>query len=188
MFFSAKADDYDYTVHNSSGIVGIDKEGKRHLISEEEYQKAHPEHSTVGCKECIFVSDKQNIFVFNIDRQLKQTAGYDPVFVGKFTMPRWVGHSGFYLFKCKRCHQVCVDYVHGNNPRIGCSFCEFGHYLNPIDHAEILKREGYNFTEKDVEYYKKYIKQPSLAKFIFVRISILCVLAVIFYLMVRILS
>lgn len=104
--------DFDYTIIDPKGIKGM-KDGMEYPITEDEWQKAHPEHKDTGCTECTFVQDQETLFTFFVARELKEKVGKRPVFVGKFTMPKWVGHSGFYVFRCKECNEVSVDYPHG---------------------------------------------------------------------------
>lgn len=101
--------DYDYLITDSNGTRKV-KDGIEYPATEDDLPKKHQDS---GCTECTFVGDRETILAFMVDRQLKQTVEYDPVFVGKFTMPQQVGHSGFYLFKCKECGVVCTDYPHG---------------------------------------------------------------------------
>ena len=54
------------------------------------------------CPDCTFAADSSNLLLYFLSRKMRASAGKKPVFVGKFTMPGWVGHSGFYLFKCAR--------------------------------------------------------------------------------------
>lgn len=101
--------DYDYLITDSNGTRKV-KNGVEYPAGEDDLPK---EHKNSGCTECTFVSDKETILVFKVDRQLKKTVNHIPIFVGNFTMPQWVGHSGFYLFKCKECRVVCSDSPHG---------------------------------------------------------------------------
>ena len=105
-------------------------------------------HQNSGCAECVFASDKKTLLIFMVDRKIRQAAGYDPIFVGKFTMPGWVGHSRFYLFKCWECNVVCVDYPHGYTSRgciyLRCDNCLSQLVINPDKGwgEEIYAREG----------------------------------------------
>ncbi|MBI2674197.1 MAG: hypothetical protein HYX22_00455 [Candidatus Yanofskybacteria bacterium] len=137
--------DFEYTVHDFNGIVGVDKEGNKHPISEEEWQKAHPEHKNIECKECAFVQDGESLFTFFVSRDLKEKATEKPVFVGKFTMPNWIGHSGFYIFRCKECGEVSVDYPHGYTDHglmyLACCYCREKLPLEAVRDRSIYERE-----------------------------------------------
>ena len=118
--------DFDYTIHDSRGIVGV-KDDIEYPVSKEEWQKAHPEHRNVGCKECAFVQDKDTLLTFIVSREAKEKASYEPKDCGMFTMTGWSGHSHFYLFKCVECGKVTVDYPHGyHGPYwyLRCDGCE----------------------------------------------------------------
>ena len=105
-------------------------------------------HRNSGCTECVFASDKETLLIFMVDRKIRQAAGYDPIFVGKFTMPGWVGHSRFYLFKCGECNEVCVDYPHGYTGKgyifLRCGDCLLQLVITPDTNwgEEIYSGEG----------------------------------------------
>ena len=65
------------------------------------------------CPECQFVADIQTLFTFLIPREVREMATEEPKDCGVFTMTGWVGHSHFYLFRCRECGGVTVDYPHG---------------------------------------------------------------------------
>ena len=135
--------DFEYTIHDTGGIVGVDKEGNKHPVSKEEWQKAYPEHRNAGCTECTFVLDQESLFTFFVPRELKEKATEEPFFVGEFTMPKWTGHSGFYLFKCQNCESAVVDYPHGYHGDLmylRCSYCHASFDLTT--QKEIYKQEG----------------------------------------------
>lgn len=148
----AGSPDYDYTIMDKNGIRGV-KDGKEFPISEEEWQRMHPEHRNMDCKECIFVADAETLLTFFVDRKLREKAGAKPVFVGKFTMARWSGHSGFYLFKCSNpeCEKVCVDYPHGYTSEgflfLRCDRCRFKIILYPRKYREIYERDDVHIPE-----------------------------------------
>lgn len=174
--------DYDYVIYDSDGRRGV-KDGKEYPITEEEWRKAHPEHKNSGCKECSFVSDKETIFTYFVNRELKTSQTIDkPIFVGKFYFPKWTGHSGFYLFKCEDCENLSVDQVHVNSsgPNLHCQHCGCYHELNPVDHRDIIINEGLSFSQRDVEYYKKYHRRPSLAK-LYISESVIPIVLIIFF-------
>src|SRR3989344_3536441 len=104
--------DFEYTISDSDGFRGV-KDGKEYPITEEEWQRIHPEHRNTECKECAFVQDVQTLLTFMVPREKKEQVGSRPEFVGKFTMLNWTGHSSFYLFRCGGCDTVVVDYPHG---------------------------------------------------------------------------
>jgi hypothetical protein len=136
--------DFDYTVFDSSGIKGV-KDGKEYPISKEEWDKAHPEHKNIECAECSFVQDKETLLTFIISRELKEQAGSIPKFVGKFSMPGWVGHSSFYVFRCQECKSITVDYPHGYRGDcmfVRCGDCSYEIVLNPRKFRAIYKRDN----------------------------------------------
>lgn len=140
MAFSAKASDYDYTIHDAEGVVGV-KDGVKHKISKKDWDRENPhiEHRNSGCTECTFVQDKETLFVFIVPRDLKEKATNDPLFFGKFTMPGWTGHSSFYLFRCKYDGTVVIDYPHGYTSMGSC-------YLRCSCGAKLIltKKEDYD--------------------------------------------
>lgn len=137
------ARDYDYVVFNGKEIKKV-ANGIETLITEEEWSKLHPEHHTTGCKQCSFVSDAEALLVFSVTRERRASANHDPAFVGMFTMPKWSGHSGFYLFKCQSCGNVCVDYPHGYTGAgylyLRCGNCRYQIVLTS-EHKNIYERE-----------------------------------------------
>lgn len=98
------------------------------------------------CSECTFVPDADTLLTFCVSRELRNSVSHEPVFVGKFTMNGWVGHSGFYLFHCPDCEDVCVDYPHGYRENgylyIRCGRCRYEVTFTPgRKYKEIYKRE-----------------------------------------------
>ncbi len=136
---------FDYTVIDSKGIRGV-KDGKETPISAEEWEKAHPEHRNTGCKECTFVPDTGTLLAFNVPKEVRDKANQKPKFVGKFTMPNWTGHSGFYIFLCPNCDEVRVDYPHGycenGHLYIRCDRCRFRVVLYSGEYRDIYRREN----------------------------------------------
>ena len=98
------------------------------------------------CSECRFVPDAGTLLAFVVTKEVRDRAAKKPEFVGKFTMPNWVGHSGFYVFKCPECGEVCVDYPHGYCENgciyIRCDTCPFRIVFYPDRYREVYKREG----------------------------------------------
>ena len=138
--------DYEYIIFDSGSIIGVKGE-QRHLISKEDWDRANPKHRDVGCKECKFVADKQSLLLYFVTRELRDSATKEPKFVGKFTMPDWTGHSGFYVFRCQECESVCVDYPHGYNQhgriylRCNDNSCRQTLVLEPRKARDIYERE-----------------------------------------------
>ena len=157
--------DFDMVELNSGGIYGI-KDGVKNPISEEEWRRMNPEHG--GCAECKLVADKETILAFMVDRQLRQTVGYEPVFIGKFTMSRWVGHSGFYLFKCKECEAVVIDYPHGyHGPYwyLRCGNCGYSLDLSSSKFRSIYENNnGFipKFLEEIGGWLRRQLARPSV--------------------------
>ncbi len=168
MAFGAGSTDYDYTIFVKNGHRGV-KDGKEFPISEEEWQRTHPEHRNVDCKECTFVADAETLLTFFVPRQTRAKANTNPVFVGKFTMAHWTGHSGFYLFECSECGCVCVDYPHGYTSGgclyLRCDRCRFRIILNPREYKNVYEKEGVILprtiweTLKDYWYLRKSLKK-----------------------------
>ncbi len=115
----ASRQDYDYTITDADGHIGV-KDGKKYPITDEEWQKAYPEHRNTDCKECTFVLDVETILAFHVPKNERDKAIPEPKFIGKFTMSGWSGHSSFYLFQCKYDGTVVVDYPHGYTPLGSC--------------------------------------------------------------------
>jgi hypothetical protein len=98
------------------------------------------------CSQCSFVPDAGTLLTYVVSREQRASAGRKPVFVGMFTMGGWVGHSGFYLFKCRECDNICVDYPHGYRGNgyiyIRCDRCSFEIIFDPREHRDVYKREN----------------------------------------------
>lgn len=92
------------------------------------------------CSDCTFVADTGTLLT------LRDKASHKPEFVGKFTMSGWTGHSGFYLFKCPDCEDICVDYPHGYCENgclyIRCDRCQFRIVFYPGQYKDVYKREN----------------------------------------------
>ncbi len=114
------------------------------------------------CPECTFVSSKENIYIApNVVRGL----GFEPLYIGKFTMPRWSGHNNFYAFVCKGCNQVVVDHPHGWM-YLACFDCPGGVMtyaglctILEIKDKEIYKREGLSVMSERAK--KKELKKTA---------------------------
>ena len=145
MGLTPRLEDFDHTTHDSRGIVGV-KDGVEYSISEEEWKKAHPEHRNTECKECTFASNIEELLVFNVPKEMRDKANHRPEFIGKFTMPGWTGHSGFYLFKCEVCQEICVDYPHGYRGNgclyLRCGQCGYEIVLTPRKYGDVYKRDN----------------------------------------------
>ncbi len=128
-----------YYIFDSKGCRKV-VDGKEYPITEEEYRRENPYHKDVGCTECSFVQDKETLLTFLIPRELKAKATNMPLLVGKFTMPEWTGHNNFYIFRCKRCDCVSVDYPHGYGADLWCH-CGWGVFLKWREKRKILKME-----------------------------------------------
>lgn len=145
MAFGDNQSDFDYTVSDASGKKGV-KDGREYPISEEKWLSWQKEHKDSGCSDCSFVQDKKTLFIFLVPRELKEKATARPLFFGKFTMPGWSGHSGFYLFKCGSCNQVSVDYPHGYTSSglifLRCDHCQEKTPLEVKEERAIYEMEG----------------------------------------------
>ncbi len=97
------------------------------------------------CPDCTFVADVETLFTFIVKRELKETATNKLEFIGKFTMTGWVGHSGFYIFKCFDCGDVCVDYPHGYRDNgclyVRCDRCRYEIVFTPDRYKDVYERE-----------------------------------------------
>ena len=114
--------DYDYVVVDTQGIRKV-KNGVERLVSQEDWDRECERrlHKNSGCTQCSFVTDIETFLLYTVSRDLKDnfTNRRRPHFLGFYTMPGWVGHSGFYLFMCNDCCAVRVDYPHGYDD-VGC--------------------------------------------------------------------
>lgn len=120
-------DDFDHVVYDSEGSRGV-KDGKIHLISEEEWRRMNPKHKDVGCTKCTFAKDEDDILDNFISKKLKDGANEGKIVpVGKFTMPGWSGHLNFYLFRCPSCQEMIVNYPHGKGNFVNCLKCKEGY-------------------------------------------------------------
>ncbi len=139
--------DFDCFVFERGTITGVLLNGQRIPLSEEEYGRLNPKHKDTGCKECVFVSCNQDIFLYHVSRENRQIATKEPKFIGLYCMDGWIGHSAFYLFVCGECQALNVDYPHGysnDGLREGliylrCNDCKTKLLLYD---EEIYKREG----------------------------------------------
>lgn len=115
-------------------------------VSREEWRRANPRHQDTGCEECTFAIDVEAIMLHHVARGAKHEVSYEPRFVGFFHMDGWSGHSGFYLFKCRHCASVSLDYPHGYTDNgsiyLKCSECGSRLALGPNKHSMIYEREG----------------------------------------------
>ena len=118
------------------------------------------------CSECSFVADAETLFTFIVTREQKAAANKKPKFVGFFTMSEWVGHSGFYLFKCEECGNVCVDYPHGYTNfglmYLRCSYCKTLLILEVKEERPLYERENFHIPpetleERQAELYKTIV-------------------------------
>ena len=133
---------YDYLITDANGtrkvINGVEYPG-----TEDDLPKKHQDS---GCAECRFVQDRITLLLYVIPRELREGATERPRFIGKFHMPDWVGHSGFYLFKCKNCENVSVDYPHGYTGfgliYLSCNMCDENLLLEAFEEKAIYEREG----------------------------------------------
>lgn len=147
MGFSAKASDYDFTIHDANGVVGV-KDGVEHIIKKDDWDRENPhiEHRDSGCTECRFVQDKETIFIYLVSRDIKDKVTNKPLLVGKFTMTGWTGHYGFYLFRCESCSHVSVDRLHGYTDfglmYLRCDFCQKILPIEVTNEREIYETEG----------------------------------------------
>lgn len=139
-----------YTVFEDGKIkdVKYDKDGNKTEveITEEEHRKRNPEHRNSGCKQCIFTPSLKDLLLYTISLEQRQDATTKPHYIGRFHMPGWTGHSGFYLFKCKNCNAVGVDYPHGYTDGgklyLRCSECRYKLVVHPKKDSSVYEREG----------------------------------------------
>lgn len=154
---------YDHVVMDSKGIRGV-KDGKEFPISEEDWKKAHPEHRNTECKECTFVQDMATLLAFMVPKEVREMATEEPKDCGVFTMPGWSGHSHFYLFKCKACRKVVVDYPHGYHGEywyLRCGECAFALDLSSSKFRSIYE-DNNGFVPKFREEIAGWIKRNFL--------------------------
>ncbi len=116
---------YDYLITDTLGTRKVIN-GVEYPLTEVELIEYRKEHKDSGCIECSFISDVDALFIYHVSREQKTMAGFDPVFIGTYTMAKWKGHSEFYLFRCSVCDEAVVDYPHGYNGRLNCGKCGSG--------------------------------------------------------------
>lgn len=77
----------------------------------------------------------------------------------------WVGHSGFYLFRCKNCESASVDYPHGYTDfgliYLRCDKCEQNLSLEISEEKGIYEREGVYIPPSTLEERKKEFREVS---------------------------
>lgn len=60
-------------------------------------------------------------------------------------MSGWTGHSGFYLFRCESCGEVCIDYPHGYTDFglmfLRCDHCRETLTLEVTEERSVYERE-----------------------------------------------
>src|SRR3989344_6878058 len=138
MSSSDKRPEYDYIIHDAKGSRKV-IDGKEYPLEEKDLPK---DHRDTGCTECSYVADANIIRMFPEVRALRESVGIEPVFVGKFTMPKWSGHSSFYLFQCASCAELSVDYPHGYHGEfvyVRCRSCGERFDFSSPDHREVYK-------------------------------------------------
>ncbi len=139
---SDKGHAYDYLITDSRGTRKV-IDGVEYPATEDDLPK---EHKNSGCTDCNFVQDKETLFTFLVPRDLKHKATNKPLFVEKFTMPGWTGHSGFYLFRCESCGHISVDYPHGYTGfglmYLRCDNCQEKLPLEVSEERAIYEREN----------------------------------------------
>lgn len=101
------------------------------------------------CSECTFVNAAESIL---IKPEVFKNLSHRPVYVGKFTMPGWVGHANFYAFKCPKCSLSTTDYPHGytdggrlyfnQDHSSNCKVSDGERSVLPINDAKIYRAEG----------------------------------------------
>ena len=101
------------------------------------------EKSIHECDLCVYVANGEFVV---IPKEIKETVGYQPVFIGFFTMPGWAGHLPFFAFRCRYCDCPSADYPHGYTEGgrlfLSCNGCEEVLVLNKSEHKHIYKMEG----------------------------------------------
>lgn len=115
----------DYIVSDLNGVRKVIN-GAEYSLTEAELAEFRREHKDSDCTECSFVADADTLFIYHVSREQKTAAGFDPVSIGTYTMPKWKGHSLFYLFKCFVCGGIVVDYPHGYQGNLNCNKCRSG--------------------------------------------------------------
>lgn len=98
------------------------------------------------CEKCSFVESREQILTYNVSKEKKEHANSKPSFIGFFTMPDFYGHCAFYVFKCRQCDSLVLDYPHGYTNFgllfLRCSFCKSTMPLSPRKYKIIYNREG----------------------------------------------
>lgn len=109
------------------------------------------------CPDCTFVANEESIFAGWAN---KIKADKKPRLVGCFTMPNWVGHSNFYLFRCSVCGVDSVDYPHGytsDGIRDGLLYlsCQSCKAVQPLYGKDVYKASGMPTPPSFVEVLKE---------------------------------
>jgi len=144
---------HDYIIFDQNGYKKI-IDGKEFPATKEDI--ISKEHT--GCLECTFVQDKQKLFIYFVAKDLKNKAGRNPFFIGKYSMTGWVGHSSFYLFKCSSCGYVGIDYPHGyvgNFMYLRCDSCKNQIVLKPSNYKEVYQRDNLHIPQEATRKEKK---------------------------------
>lgn len=167
------SEDFDYTVSDSRGTRGV-KDGQEYPIDPETWRKRHQNHKDTGCKECEFVRDKETILTFLANKEVRNSAGKNPVCLGKFTMPGWTGHASFYIFRCRSCEEICVDSPHGYRGEymyLSCDSCRREIILNKKEHEQIYIADNL-YVPRLISLKKPVISASLLAGFILITASL----------------
>jgi len=115
----------DYTIHDIEGITGV-KGDRKFPITEEQWRRMHPEHKTTGCAKCRFAENYDGIVNLVSDKSRRRALRGKVVSIGLFTMPNWIGHINFYLFKCPDCKNITANYPPGDGDFVRCTHCHRG--------------------------------------------------------------
>ena len=111
------------------------------------------------CIRCIFVANRDCIFVSNDITKEALDNGHKPVFINFFTMPGWSGHASFYAIICPECKSFSVDYPHGyTGPGLIFLTCQTCNTNIVLLEREIYEREFMKPPPTFLEVFSRLIK------------------------------
>lgn len=115
------------------------------------------------CEKCLFVESTEQMMVYNVSLGKKERANSKPSFVGFFTMPDFYGHCAFYIFKCRQCDSLVLDYPHGYTNFgllfLRCSVCKSTMPLSPRKYRIVYDREGGPVPKETAEERKVQLRE-----------------------------
>lgn len=115
------------------------------------------------CEKCSFVESREQILAYNVSREKRERANSKPSFVGFFTMPDFTDHCSFYIFKCRQCDSLVLDYLHGYTNfglfYLRCGACKSTMPLPPRKYRTVYDREGGPVPKETAEERKVQLRE-----------------------------